>query len=138
MQLEDQNEKKQQTAIDDQIAREIIKLRKETNKGNNKSFIISLHHFTEEQQRDLNLKEGYRPRENHFKGSTRHRDANTIVMLMNKPAFFKDLVAQYKGYEDILESLYLVEVTKHRDGEMYDDNVMRFFGTLNYNIFIDI
>ena len=41
----------------------------------------------------------------------------------------------YKGYEDVLNSLFLVDVVKNRDGEL---GVVRYFTDLTYNAFTEI
>jgi len=58
--------------------------------------IIVLHHITKDSAKRFNLTEGYRPRKEHIKGSTRILDYVQQAMLVNLPRKYKDLVAEEK------------------------------------------
>ena len=58
--------------------------------------ILLLHHMTKEGAKALNLKDGYRPRKEHIRGSSRILDYVQQCMLLNLPSRYKDLVLQEK------------------------------------------
>jgi len=60
------------------------------------SSIIVLHHITKESAKSFNLAEGYRPRKEYIKGSTRILDYVQQAILVNLPRKYKDLVIEEK------------------------------------------
>ncbi len=132
MLLNDHGNKENQVRIDDTIAREIYNIRNACYVNKIKSYIIVLHHFTDEQLDTTNLKTAYRPREKHFKGSTRIRDASTQIMLLNRFANYPDLIDAYPESKDILMKLGVAEITKNRNGST---GIFRFFADLQYSDF---
>jgi replicative DNA helicase len=60
------------------------------------SFIFVLHHLTKETKTKLNINEGYRPRAEYIKGSTRILDYVQLCLLINLPRKYKDLVSEEK------------------------------------------
>jgi hypothetical protein len=55
-----------------------------------------LHHITKESKNKLNINEGYRPRSEYIKGSTRILDYVQQAILVNLPRKYKDLVSEEK------------------------------------------
>jgi replicative DNA helicase len=103
---------------DDIIGKELVKMRKRTG-----GLIIPVHHFNDEQMNKEQIKAAYRPRLVHLKGRESYRRTCTQIVLMNKPGNYPDLVAEYRGWEDIMRMLLLLEVAKNRDGSANDDSV---------------
>jgi len=58
--------------------------------------IIILHHITKESKNKLNINEGYRPRAEYIKGSTRILDYVQQAILVNLPRKYKDLMVEEK------------------------------------------
>jgi replicative DNA helicase len=56
-----------------------------------------LHHITKESKNKLNINEGYRPRSEYIKGSTRILDYVQQAILVNLPRKYKDLVSEEKS-----------------------------------------
>ena len=131
MLLEDNIMYRNQTAADDAISAEIdswnVKTGRETD-----PLVILVHHLTDEQLDKSALKDAYRPREKHIKGSSRYRDLVTIIMMMNRPSQYPDLVNGYKGKEHVVNDLFLLDITKNRNGKT---GLVRFFANFAYNIF---
>ena len=122
--LEENGQKKNQTEIDDEIARGIQKIMNETN-----GYIIAVHHFTDEQLNKMNFSSGYRPRESHLKGSTRYRDVATQIMLINRPSQYGDIVEHYRGREYV-NHLLICEITKNRNNAT---GIVRFLSSPETN-----
>lgn len=106
------------------------------------ALIIVVHHFNDEQQDKDNLQRGYRPVLKNLKGSEAFRRVPKTVVMINYPYIYKDLMAAYKGYEEILQYLYIVEVAINRDSgdnsagkNLVDPNLIYYFASLEYNIF---
>lgn len=118
--------------VDDHIANKIQGLFS-TLKKDHKINIWYLHHLTKEQLSKTNANDGYRPREDNIKGSTRLRDIATQGLLIHRPGEFQDMVRNYKktDYEKAIEKLILVEAFKNRNG---NTGVLRYFGNLAYKI----
>lgn len=135
MLLKDNSEKGNQTEKDDKIAMTVKQITIDNNRNGLKSAVIMLHHFTDEQLSSINIKTGYRPRDNHLKGSTRYRDISTIVMLINRPSNYPDLMNAYKHIKAIMDYIYLVDITKNRNSKV---GLIRFFGNLGINYFKEI
>ena len=73
--------------IDDHIAGKFVEIRDQTN-----AIIIIIHHLTKAHLSQFNLADGYRPREEHVRGSARILDYSDNTILVNKPGKFSDLV----------------------------------------------
>lgn len=73
--------------IDDHIAGKFVEIRDNTN-----AIIIIIHHLTKAHLSQFNLADGYRPREEHVRGSARILDYSDNTILVNKPGKFSDLV----------------------------------------------
>ena len=76
---------------DDYIAGKIKELSDTTGAS-----MFLLHHLTKETARKFNIDEGYRPRKEHIKGSTRILDYVQQALLINLPRKYKDLVEEEK------------------------------------------
>ncbi|MHA1916273.1 MAG: replicative DNA helicase [Promethearchaeota archaeon] len=63
--------------------------------------IILVHHFTKEAARKFNIYEGYRPRKEYFKGSTRILDYVHQALMVNLPRKYKDLL--YEENEKLVQ-----------------------------------
>jgi len=120
---------------DDIIAKELNRMRKRTG-----GLVIPVHHFNDEQMSKEMIKHAYRPRVVHLKGRESYRRACTQILLINKPGNYADLVAEYKGMEEILHYLYLIDIAKNRDGSANDDaeTLIRLWAELDFLIFKDI
>ena len=102
--------------------------------------IIPIHHYNDEQQSKDMLRYAYRPRLVHLKGRESYRRACTQILLINKPGNYSDLVSEYKGMEDILQHLFIIDIAKNRDGIANDDNetLIRLWANLDFLIFRDL
>jgi replicative DNA helicase len=87
------------TEKDDYLAGKI----KETSDMTDASIII-LHHITKESKNKLNINEGYRPRAEYIKGSTRILDYVQQALLVNLPRKYKDLVSEEKNKAEMFNS----------------------------------
>jgi len=114
---------------DDVIAKELVKIRKKTG-----GLIIPVHHFNDDQMAKDMLKQAYRPRLVHLKGRESYRRACTQILLLNKPGNYPDLVLEYKGWEEIMKRLLIIEVAKNRDDTANDDNLslIRYWTDLDF------
>jgi replicative DNA helicase len=73
--------------IDDNVAGKFVEIRDQTN-----AIIIIIHHLTKAHLSMFNAADGYRPREEHVRGSARILDYSDNTILVNKPGKFSDLV----------------------------------------------
>jgi len=110
------NDQQNQNKADDYISRRLIKIRKNCDAISNSATIV-LHHYNDEQLKKENLKIAYRPIEKDIRGSTRYRDCSTIVLLMNNPENYPDLLDEYKNEKELIKSLMLYDITKNRLGK---------------------
>lgn len=131
MLLEENVMYRNQTAADDAISAEIDSWNVKTGRDTD-PLVILVHHLTDEQLDKSALKEAYRPREKHIKGSSRYRDLVTIIMMLNRPSQYADLVNAYRGKIDVLKDVFLLDITKNRNGKT---GLVRFFANFAYNIF---
>jgi replicative DNA helicase len=76
---------------DDFVAAKIKSIADNTN-----SCIILIHHFTKEISRKANLEDGYRPRKEYLKGSTRILDYVQQALFVNLLRKYPDLLAEEK------------------------------------------
>jgi replicative DNA helicase len=67
--------------------------------------IILVHHFNKEASKKANIQEGYRPRKDHIKGSTRILDYVQQALLVNLPRKYKDLIYAEKEKQIIMPKL---------------------------------
>jgi len=67
--------------------------------------IILVHHFNKEASKKANIQEGYRPRKDHIKGSTRILDYVQQALLINLPRKYKDLIYEEKQKEILMPVL---------------------------------
>ena len=133
MRLRDHSLNKPQNEKDDLIANGIADIRKFTKNYN--SMIIYLHHFNKEQTSQLNFNDGYRPTEDHLKGSSRLRDIAEVIILLNRPGNYDKLLSEYPDKKDILEKMFILEVTKNSLGPL---GLIYQFCNIAYNVFIEI
>ncbi len=59
--------------------------------------VILLHHITKESAKKFNLEEGYRPRKEYIKGSTRILDYVQQAIMINLPRRYKDLISEERN-----------------------------------------
>jgi replicative DNA helicase len=104
---------KEQTSFEDDIARELVKLRDKTN-----GIIILLHHLTKEVDNKWNKDAGYEPRLSFIRGSKRLVDCPNQVVLLHRPDFFEDLMEEATASNrlDEIEGLFVVMLESVRDG----------------------
>lgn len=79
---------------------------------NNNSAVILLHHFTKEIARKANLEDGYRPRKEYLKGSTRILDYAQQALFINLVSKHKDLLAEEKHLSLDFISNEVIEFTE--------------------------
>lgn len=77
---------------DDYLAGKIKEISDELN-----AFIVLLHHITKDAAKKFNIKEGYRPRKEYVRGSSRILDYVQQAVLVNLPKKYKDLLVQEKS-----------------------------------------
>jgi hypothetical protein len=63
--------------------------------------VFLLHHMTKETAKAFNLKEGYRPRKEHIRGSSRILDYVQQAIMVNLPRKYKDLVTEEKAKQKL-------------------------------------
>ncbi len=125
--------KSKQHEVDDHIATQLQSIFTNA-KADHDINVWFLHHLTKDQLRNTNFAEGYRPKEDNIRGSTRYRDMVTQGILINRPGEFNDIVSHYKetNYFKPIQNLMICEVFKNRNGET---GFMRYFVDLGYKIF---
>jgi replicative DNA helicase len=133
-----------QTETDDYIARTILEIRDET-----KGLIFPIHHMTKEMEHEDRLKDAYRPRLEHLKGSTRIQDFANITILLHRPGFYPDLISRetLKGnvklhdgpYSrgELIRKLLIVEVALNRSGDSKDFALIRFLHRIQWCQFME-
>jgi hypothetical protein len=86
--------------------------------------IIILHHITKESKNKLNINEGYRPRAEYIKGSTRILDYVQQAILVNLPRKYKDLVSEEKSKAEMFNA-------KERSGKFTKARFKEEFWSIN-------
>jgi len=89
----------------------------------NNAFVFLVHHFTKEIARKANLEDGYRPRKEYLKGSTRILDFVQQALFVNLPRKYPDLLAEEKQIE-------MNFITK-KDIPFTEENFDRFLWSIN-------
>jgi len=79
---------------DDHIAAKIKSIA-----DNNNSAVILVHHFTKEISRKANIEDGYRPRKEYLKGSTRILDYVQQALFVNLLRKYPDLLSEEKHFQ---------------------------------------
>jgi replicative DNA helicase len=120
---------------DDLIMNKLVDVRNAT-----KGIIIVVHHFNSEQQKKDNIKMAYRPSLNDLKGREAYRRVPNVVMLINKPGMYSDLVSEFVGMNDIFEHLFIVDVAANRAGKASEDDktLLRYWTIPEYSYFEEI
>lgn len=122
------------TGLTDYVMADILQLKQQT-----KGLIIPIHHLKDSQQYREFIKTGYRPVLSDMKGSEGLRRVPNQVLLFNNPGKYDDLVDEYRQHKDIMKHLFIVDTGANREDVSDDDNALiRFFMTLDYNIFEEI
>lgn len=96
---------------------------KETSDITDASMFI-LHHITKESKSKLNINEGYRPRPEYIKGSTRILDYVQQAILVNLPRKYKDLVSEEKSKAELFNA-------KEKTGKFSKERFKNEFWTIN-------
>jgi len=104
---------------DDYLAAKIKDVCDQTNAS-----ILLLHHMTKEGAKSLNLKDGYRPRKEHIRGSSRILDYVQQCMLLNLPSKYKDLTLQEREKKKLFN-------LKQRTGSFDFTRFIMEFWTIN-------
>jgi len=86
--------------------------------------VFLLHHITKESSKRFNLEEGYRPRKEYIKGSTRILDYVQQALMLNLPRKYKDLVAEEKNKSKVYN-------VKPRTGKFDKTRFLMEFWTIN-------
>jgi len=89
------------------------------------AFIILVHHFTKEIARRQNLDDGYRPRKEYLKGSTRILDFVQQALFVNLPRKYPDLLQEEKQIE--------LNFIGAKDLEFTVDNFNKHLWSINSN-----
>jgi len=120
---------------DDRIMNKLVDVRSAT-----KGLIIVVHHFNSDQQKKENIKMAYRPSLNDLKGREAYRRVPNVVMLINKPGMYSDLVSEFVGMNDIFEHLFIVDVAANRAGKASEDDktLLRYWTIPEYSYFEEI
>ncbi len=125
-----------QTEIDDHIAKVFVDIRDRT-----KGLIFPIHHMSKALEHPDRLKDGYRPRLSHLKGSTRIGDYANMIILLHRPGFYDDLIAreELKGNikisrghfkrSELIRRIFLVHLAVNRSG---DTGIIRFLHKLKH------
>ena len=108
------------TEKDNYISGVIRKLRDETN-----ACFIVIHHLTKEADSKWGLKDAYRPRKEHLRGSKKIIDDANEVLLVNNPSIYPDL--KYEEKEKWKQPLLV------KDLELTEDNYRKQLWLLNPN-----
>ena len=87
------------------------------------AFVFLVHHFTKEIARKQNLEDGYRPRKEYLKGSTRILDFVQQALFVNLPRKYPDLLADEKQLE-----MNFITV---KDIPFTDDNFDKYLWSIN-------
>ena len=130
------------------IASSFQRINTMNNKNGKKSVTIVVDHLSKEHIRKASLEEGYRPRQEHLKGSNRKYEVVTQLAMLNRPSLYKDLVGEErsKGYislngklmprEDILNKLLIFELVANRNGSLEEGHTLIHYtadlGTMEY------
>ena len=114
--LIDDDRFKEDVARENNIAGEFVRLRDQT-----KASFAIIHHLNKSQSNKFQIVDGYRPREEHVRGSSRIIDYANQVALINLPKKYPDLLELYKrrcfvfpedldkySLEDILDMLWVI------------------------------
>ena len=129
------------------IAKKMVELKKKTN-----SLIIPIHHMTKDMDKENRIKDGYRPRLEFLRGSTRLQDYCNMVALIHRPGHYPDLVNRERlrktvkigekiyNREPLIKKLFLIDIAANRNGSKA---VIRFlhrldrtqFKLFNYSIY---
>ena len=104
---------------DDYLAAKLKELCDDTNAS-----LFLLHHITKENSKRFNINEGYRPRKEYIKGSTRILDYVQQALLVNLPRKHKDLVMQEKEKAKVFD-------IKPRTGRFDETRFLMEFWTIN-------
>ncbi len=127
---------------DDKIMNTLSSLRQKT-----KALIFVIHHFNDEQMSLDRLSTGFRPLIKDLKGREAYRRVPKMVLLINYPFMYSQILNAYRPYKDILKHMYIVDVAANRlmpltnddhEEETSDDSLIYFYADLNYNIFIPL
>jgi RecA-family ATPase len=103
---------------DDYLAAKIKWIADTTN-----SSVILVHHFTKEVARKANLEDGYRPRKEYLKGSTRILDYVQQALFVNLPSKYPDLLIEEKQIP--------LNFLSKKDIEYNDENFDKYLWSIN-------
>lgn len=123
---------------DDHIMNTINHIKQRT-----KAMIYIVHHFNDAQQDKEREKIAFRPLIKHLKGQESYRRVPKVILLVNYPYKYKELMNKFKNERDILRHMFIVDVAAVRDMpeiEMEDKssdepNLIHMYAELDFNIF---
>jgi len=135
MKLSDQSFGNKQTEIDDYISTVLGDIYDEHKED---SIIIAAHHFDKKQFSKENIVTGFRPTEEHLRGSARLSDISTQIVLLNNPKAHDTLIKEYNGHklQEYLEHVMIADVIKNRF--VGTIGVAYFLKELDYRYFEDL
>lgn len=117
---------KDQGQFEDNIAKSLVELRDKTN-----GIIILIHHLTKEVDSKWNKETGYEPKLAHIRGSKRLVDCPNQIILLHRPDFYSDLVAE----DASCVGLFLAFLEVNRDGKT---GVIKYQHQIDYSIFTEL
>jgi replicative DNA helicase len=103
-----------------------VELRDKTN-----GIIILIHHLTKEVDSKWNKETGYEPKLAHIRGSKRLVDCPNQIILLHRPDFYSDLVAE----DASCVGLFLAFLEVNRDGKT---GVIKYQHQIDYSIFTEL
>lgn len=87
------------------------------------SSVILIHHFTKEISRKQNIEDGYRPRKEYLKGSTRILDFVQQALFVNLLRKYPDILSEEKRIS--------LDFIKNKDIEFSDENFNKYLWSIN-------
>lgn len=124
---------------DDLIWKEIVRLKQDTNHLGN-ACIIAIHHYRKEPDSPQEVKAtAGRPEQNSIKGSEACIRASNQVLLLNNIKMRKSMFSEYsKREQEILNHLIVIDPGKNRNDENGEDQLLRYFVDLNFNLWKEL
>jgi replicative DNA helicase len=104
---------------DDYLAGKVKEISEQT-----EGSVILVHHMTKENAKALNIKDGYRPRKENIRGSSRIMDYVQQAILVNLPKKYKDLAQQERSKMQLFSM-------KEKSGSFDFERFMMEFWSIN-------
>ena len=111
-------------------------------KQRTKAIIFIVHHFNDEQQKEDRAKDAFRPSLKDLKGREAFRRVPKVVLLLNYPYKYPVVKNKFKGQDDVLKQLIIIDVAairyvgeKEVDGAGEENSLIHMYCDLGYNRF---